>query len=193
MGVHCLRPGPPTGLVVSSSGTSVTLTWTAPGGAAPDTYIIEAGSSPGASNLASFSTGTTATTFATTGVRTGTYYVRVRAGNAAGTSTASNEAVLVVGGGGCTSIPGAPGNLSASVTGGTVVLDWTAASGSPTSYVVEAGSSPGASNLANSDLGTSATSYTATGVARGTYYVRIRGKSTCGTGTASNEIVITVP
>jgi len=40
---------------------------------------------------------------------------------------------------------------------------WTAASGTPTSYIVEAGSQPGLINLANSDLGNGAVTLTATG------------------------------
>jgi hypothetical protein len=187
-------PGAPTGLTASSSGSSVTLGWRAPtSGFAPDTYIIEAGLASGLADLGNFSTGTTETTFSATGVRQGTYYVRVRAGNAAGTSEASNEAILMVGGG-CTTAPGAPGSLVVvSVSGGAVVLAWNAASGNPTSYVVEAGSRPGGTNLANSDLGSPATSLTATGVGPGTYYVRIRAKNPCGLSSASNEIILSVP
>ena len=47
-------PGVPTGLSAAVSGASVTLTWTAPaGGCPPSTYGVEAGSTSGASNLAS--------------------------------------------------------------------------------------------------------------------------------------------
>src|SRR5207253_4400086 len=112
-------PGAPSGLTASSSGSSVTLTWTAPStGAATTSYTIEAGSSPGAANLANFSTGSSATMFSTSGVTPGTYYVRVRASNSAGVSAPSNEVTLVVGGG-CAG-PGAASNLSAAVSGSTV-------------------------------------------------------------------------
>ncbi|MCX6553371.1 MAG: S8 family serine peptidase, partial [Acidobacteria bacterium] len=59
--------------------------------------MIEAGSAPGQADLANFSTGSTATSFAASGVGAGTYYVRVRATNAFGTSGPSNEATLSVG------------------------------------------------------------------------------------------------
>ena len=34
---------------------------------------------------------------------------------------------------------------------------------------------------------------TASGVAAGTYFVRMRGRNRCGIGPASNEIVLVVP
>jgi fibronectin type III domain protein len=188
-------PGPPAALMASSKGNTVTLAWAAPsGGGAPDTYIIEAGSSPGAANLASFSTGTTATTFSASGVGAGTYYVRVRAQNAAGSSAASNEAILVVGAAACSTAPGAPGGLTSRVSGSTVTLSWSAPSGgcAPTSYVLQAGSAAGLSNLANAGTGNTATTYVATGVGSGTYYVRVRALNANGQGAASNEIVIVV-
>lgn len=187
-------PGAPSGLITSSSGSSVTLTWMAPTTGLPDTYVIEAGSASGSTNLANFSTGTIATRFSASGVVAGTYYVRVRAGNASGTSAPSNEATLTVGGGGCSAAPGTPvvTQTNVSATGGTVVLSWTAAPGNPTSYIVEAGSRSGGVDLANTDLGGPAASLTASGVPRGTYYVRIRGRNACGLGPASNEVVITV-
>jgi hypothetical protein len=84
-------------LVATASGSSVTLTWNAPSsGGAVASYIIDAGTSPGASNLAVVDTGNTLTTLAASGVGPGTYYVRVRARNAFGSSVASNEVSLVV-------------------------------------------------------------------------------------------------
>ena len=52
---------------------------------------------------------------------------------------------------------------------------------------------PGLSNLANSDLGSPATAYVASGVGHGTYYVRMRGRNGCGTGPASTETLLFVP
>jgi hypothetical protein len=183
---------PPLNLAASSIGSNVTLTWTA---AAPAVaYIIEAGSAPGLANLANFSTGNPQTAFAAAGVGAGAYYVRVRAMSSAGeVSEASNEVLLVVAGNGPCVQPAPPSGLSVvSVTLGTVILAWSPSAGNPTSYVVEAGSSPGASNLANSDLGGPAPSLTATGVGPGVYYVRVRGKNACGLGGPSNEVVVVV-
>lgn len=186
-------PGVPSGLTVSAFGSFVSLSWNAPAsGGVPTQYIIEAGSSPGLANLANFSTGNTATSYSANNVGGGVYYVRVRAANTSGTSGVSNEAVLTVGNGACVAPPGPPSAFVGTAIGTTVVLTWAAASGNPTSYVVEAGSSPSLSNLANSDLGSPAVSYTAQNVGRGRYYVRMRGKNACGIGSPSNEITLTV-
>jgi hypothetical protein len=88
-------PQAPGSLAANTVGSSVSLTWTAPPGAVT-AYVIEAGSAPGLTDMASFSTGNAATLFSATGVANGTYYVRVKAASAAGTSGASNEVTLTV-------------------------------------------------------------------------------------------------
>jgi uncharacterized repeat protein (TIGR03803 family) len=187
-----LVPAVPTGLATSSSGSSVTITWQTPAvGCRPTYYIIQAGSAPGLSNLANFSTGNDTPTFSANGVGAGTYYIRILGGNSAGTSGPSPDVLLVVGGGGCSAPPGASPGLSVSVSGTTVTFAWLAAPGSPTGYLLQAGSSPGLSNLGVFNVG-NALSYTATGVPNGTYYVRIVGTSPCGNGPVSNEVVATV-
>jgi hypothetical protein len=184
-------PGPPTGLTVATLGSTARLAWSRPtSGGAPTAYSIEAGSNPGLANLANFSTGNTLTSFSASSVGSGVYYVRVRATGAGGTSGPSNEAILTVGNG-CAGPPGLPSGLLATAIGTTVILTWSPAAGA-TSYVVEAGAISGAANLANSDLGSAATSYTAQNVGRGRYYVRMRGKNACGVGGASNEVVLVV-
>jgi IgA peptidase M64 len=182
-------PGAPSSLTATSTGSSVTLAWSPPtSGSAPSVYIIEAGSAPGLADLANFSTGNALTTFGASGVGAGRYYVRVRSSNAAGTSASSNEAILVVGGV-CTGPPASP-TLSTSVSGSTVTLSWTAPAGA-TSFVLEAGSASGLSNLANTNVG-GTPGYIATGVGAGTYYVRVRALNSCGTGSPSNETIVTV-
>ena len=194
-GAAATVPGLPLNLVTTSSGSSVTLTWSAPAsGDAVTSYAIEAGSAPGLANLANFVTGSTATNFSAGGVGNGTYYVRVRAQNAGGTSAASNESVLVVGATtGCATAPTAPSGLVITTSGSTVTLGWSAAAGGcpPTSYLLQAGSSVGQSNLANSNVGNT-TSYVATGVGNGTYYVRVRATNAYGQSAASNEFTLVV-
>jgi hypothetical protein len=195
-GAAATLTGTPLNLSGSSSGSTVTLNWSAPIAGDPvTTYVIEAGSSTGLSNLANFSTGNTLTAFSASGIGAGSYYVRVRALNASGmTSAASNEWILIVGGTFCTAPPGAPSALSATPTGSTVSLAWTApaSAGCPaTSYLLQAGSSPGLSNLANSNVGNT-TSYVASGVGNGIYYVRVRASNAFGQSAPSNEFTLTV-
>lgn len=91
--------------VVSGSSTPLSWAWSlssipTPGtpdpGEGATSYIIEAGSGTGLSDLASFDTGSTATTFRADGVAAGTYFIRVRAVNGCGVSAASVAAILIV-------------------------------------------------------------------------------------------------
>jgi hypothetical protein len=71
-------PGTPAQLQAAVVGLEVTLTWQPPPDAASVTsYVLEAGSTAGAANLAQLNTGGTATSM-TVSAPPGTYYVRVR-------------------------------------------------------------------------------------------------------------------
>jgi predicted phage tail protein len=188
-------PAPPTGLVATVNGSMVSFAWNAPtSGGAPLQYRIDAGSSVGMSDLASFSTGNTATSVSVPGVPAATYYVRLRTVNEVGTSEPSNEVVVFVDGSSsaCSAPPAAPSALRFAVSGSTVTLTWNAAGGSPTSYIIEAGSFPGEADILVSDTGTKATAMVATGVGSSTYFVRIRARNSCGTSGSSNEVAIVV-
>jgi hypothetical protein len=187
-------PNAPSGLAATVSGSVVTLSWAAPvGGDPPTSYQIQAGSSAGQTNIASFDTGSTATTLAIFNVPAGTYFVRVRAVNGAGASASSNEVQVVVGAAPVCTPLSAPTGLIATINGGIVTLAWTAPTGcAPSSYIIQAGSTPGASNLANFSTGSTATSFTATNVGAGTYYVRVISEGGGAVSAASTEIVFTV-
>jgi hypothetical protein len=73
-----------------------------------------------------------------------------------------------------------------------VTLNWVGGSGAASSYVIEAGSFQGASNLANFDTLSAGSSFFAPGVGSGTYFVRVRAKNACGVSGASNEVVVRV-
>ena len=122
----------------------------------------------------------------------GTYYVRVRARNAAGFGPPSNEIVVVVGGGGCSAAPTAPGTLTFTKNGSLVTLTWGASGGAPSTYLVEAGTGPGLANLVVFDIGGPGTTFAAQ-APPGVYYVRIRARNACGTSAPGNEVVIPVP
>jgi enediyne biosynthesis protein E4 len=182
-------PGAPQNVAAVVSGNNVTLSWQPPAsGGAVASYQLEAGSVPGASDIALFPMGA-ATTFSV-GAPNGVYYVRVRARNAVGLSAASNEIIVDVGN--CRAA--APTNLTFTRAGALVTLTWTAPSGGPAlvGYRLEVGSVSGAANLLVHDTTGAATSLSAT-AAPGRYYVRIRARTSCGIGAVSNEIVIDMP
>lgn len=85
-------PSPPFSPMVDVVGTSVGFRWNVVPGAVQ--YVLEVGSLPGLSDLARIPLSTTA--FSVDGVPRGTYYARVRAGNAAGLGSPSEERKIVV-------------------------------------------------------------------------------------------------
>ena len=88
-------PEAPTALGATVSGNVVTISWTPPAtGGTPAGYRLEAGYSPGAANAAVVPT--TAPGLTATAVPAATYYVRVRAFNAAGLGPATPEVVVTV-------------------------------------------------------------------------------------------------
>lgn len=185
--------GAPARLNASIVGSNVTLSWDAPSTGAVTSYRLEAGSASGLADLASVGIGSTATTLAFADVPPGRYYVRTRALAGAAMSPPSNEVVVTVGPAPCSAPPAAPSDLAAIVVGSTVSLRWVASSGSLQSYVLEVGSASGLSDFGSLDLGQPATMFAAAGVASGTYYVRVRARSSCGTSRASNEVRVVVP
>jgi glucose/arabinose dehydrogenase len=93
---------------------------------------------------------------------------------------------------GCTAAPGAPSNLAWTRSGGNVTLTWTASpagANAATSYLVEAGSSSGATNLGTTQTADASTTMIFAAPV-GTYYLRVKGQNTCGIGPASNEVVV---
>ncbi len=181
-------PPDPVTLEGEVNGTIAYLNWTlAAGGTAATSYVIEAGTSPGASNFHNGDVGNIRHVYSPP-LPAGRYYVRVRPVNAFGVGAPSNEVVLTVGTPPA-AVPGAPA-LTGSVSNNNVIaLAWTPSSngGAPTSYWLEAGSTSGATDLYNGNIGTG-TAINAT-VTAGTYFIRVRGVNAGGAGPASNERV----
>jgi hypothetical protein len=184
-------PIAPRNFVAAVTGSSVNLTWDASaGGGAVSAYRLDVGSGPGATDLAVIPAGAGRTLTAT--APNGTYFVRVRALNAAGISPPSNEIVVTVGG--ACLLPAAPTNPTFIVAGLNVTLNWVAptSGATPTSYVIEAGSSSGAADLASFDTGSPVTGLAAV-APPGRYHVRVRGRTACGLGPPSTEMIVNVP
>jgi hypothetical protein len=183
-------PGPPLGLTSTTNGTTVTLAWAAPStGGAVTNYVIEAGSAPGLTNLASFTISDAQTSMVFPGVPPGVYYLRVRGRNALGTGVPSNEIVATSG-----ALPSPPTGLAATVAGSTVTLGWSApTSGEPvTTYILEAGSAPSLSNLATLVTDSAVPGMVVNAVPAGVYFVRVRARNVVGTSPPSNEVQVNV-
>jgi large repetitive protein len=121
------------------------------------------------------------------------YYLVVAQDAAANTSPPSNQALVTVPD---TSAPSAPSGLTATATGSTIDLTWTAASDNVavTGYRVYRGSSTGVTPATGTLLGTSATpSFSTSGVAVGPgYYVVTAVDAAANEGPISNEETATV-
>jgi hypothetical protein len=177
----------PGGFTVTWSGTTATLSWTAAAADSaadtPTNYVLEAGTTRGASDVARVNVGNRSVFRAE--VTSGAYFVRVKAQNADGESEPSEELEIRAPG-----TPQAPTALAASGAGATVDLRWTGSVGgfAATSYVIEAGSAPGLSDLARIQVA-NLTRFTTT-APPGVYYVRVRGVNARGTSLPSNEVVV---
>ena len=91
--------------------------------------------------------------------------------------------------------PLAPVALERAVTGSAVTLTWAAPTrpAAVTSYVLEVGSAPGLNDIFTGlDVGRQS-SFAATGVPPGRYYVRVRAGNYAGLSAPSNEVMVQVP
>ena len=183
--VRAAAPTAPSNLTAAVSGLSVTLSWGASANN-PTQYILQAGSAPGQSSITVALSGSTTTFSASAGA--GTYYVRVVAVNADGTSAPSNEVTVVLTSG-CLA-PSAPLNLRAIVLGSEAFIFWRQPlTGTPGGYTLQAGGAPGQTFAEYPSGGTTLNA----NVGSGTYFVRVIARSACGNSAASNELQISFP
>jgi hypothetical protein len=185
-------PVAPTGLAATVQGFEVTLRWNpandASGTSPATNYTLGVGTAPGLSNVFYGAIGNVTT--ASGSVPAGLYYWRVVASNAIGYSATSVEGQVQVGLT-CTP-PGAPQGFVHSVSGRAVTLGWApGAGGAPTSYIIEAGSSAGVTDLFYGDTGGPITGISGI-VGPGTYFARIRASNACGVSAPSLERVVVV-
>lgn len=185
------QPGPPVRPAARVEGASLRLDWHGPVlGPRPTGYLLEAGSGPGLSNIGTIPI--TSSSFAIGGVPPGLYYVRVRAVGPGGTSAPSEELAFAMGATTCLTPPTTPDPLSAVVTGSSLLLKWSAASGSPpTGYRLDVGSSEGSRNLGTLPMG-GAMSVSASGVPAGVYFVRVVASNACGDSAPSADARVSV-
>lgn len=181
-------PGTPINLTATAAGSTVTIAWSpSSSGAAATSYQLLAGTAPGVTNVGVVPL--TAPGLSVPNVPNGTYYLRVVASNASGSSAPTADQAVTVG----ASAPGAPRSLTGTAgPGGAVSLSWLApASGpAPTSYIVLAGFTPGASTF---QIPVTVTGLAGSGVGAGVYYVRVVALNGATPGPASNEFTLVVP
>lgn len=183
-------PGAPTSLTATVFGSTATFTWAAPATGGPvGNYAIIAGLTPGfAVPLGSLPLPAGSTTTTIPGIPPGTYYLRVLAQNAGGSSASSNEVAITVA---APSAPGAPTLNAPSVTGSTVGLSWTpGGGGAPTSYVLTALTAGGVV-LGSAPLSGSSASFA--GVPSGSYLLRLVAVNSVGPSPVSNTVTLVVP
>ena len=185
-------PAAPLDLASSVVNTSVFLQWTPnPAGAAVTTYVLEAGSAPGLSNLATLSFSPATLSFGRCGAPR--HLLRAPSGprTPPGSVRPSNEVVVVAQPPVCTP-PGAPTGLNATTAAGAVSLSWLApvSGGAPTGYRLDVGSSSGASNIGSFPL--PAQTGISTPAPAGTYFVRVVATNACGNSPPSAQISFTI-
>ena len=153
-------------------------------------YTLLAGSTPSFTTpQASVPLAASATSIAIPGIPAGTFYLRLLAQNAGGSSAASNEVALTVAG---PAAPSAPTLNAPTVSGSSVSLSWSpgAGGGAPTSYQLTATTSGGVV-LATVPLSGASVSFA--GVPSGTYLLRLVAVNGVGASPPSNQVTLVVP
>jgi hypothetical protein len=183
-------PDAPTSFQATVVGNIVSLSWSAPSAGAPPTGYAVVARAPGGQLLAIIPVGSVLTV--SQAAPNGVYVLSVRASNAFGDGPESASVTVTVPQ--PVAPPGAPTNLTVSVSGTTAQFSWMPAvsSGAATSYLLVAGLTPGfAVPIATATLG-SMTAASFSGVPPGTYYVRVLAMNPAGTSGPSNEVIVTV-
>jgi fibronectin type 3 domain-containing protein len=184
-------PSAPGSLTATLAGTTVSLGWTA---STDDVGVVRynvhrgtsSGFTPTSANRIAQPTGTT---YSDSPPTAGTYYYKVTAEDAAGNlSPSSNEVVVTVFD---ATPPTAPSSLTATASGGSINLTWTAATdnvGVARYNLHRATSSGFTPTTANRIAQPTGTSYSDTNLVAGTYYYKVTAEDAAGNvGAASNE------
>lgn len=182
----------PTTLIGLSSGSRVTLSWRAATSGMPaDRYLLTIGTKSYAANLLNSAAVGNVTSVAGDLPR-GRYYARVRAAAGATLSPYSNQTSFWVGKGVTT-----PSGFNVRWSGTTANFTWSqpaadsATTEEPTDYILEAGSAPGLTDIAEVHVG-DVRSFSAP-VPPGAYYVRVRSTNGFGDSDPTEDVLLTPP
>ncbi len=181
-------PTSPTGLRADSAGPRARLEWLAPPGVV-DATTLEVSFDGGQGFVPLARLPGAATSLDGAGPP-GQYVVRVRAENGCGAGAASVPVPVSLTA--VTLPPSTPTGLSASLgPGTTATVTWAPSTGLPTGYIVEAGTTAGASDLGQ--LRVPGAPLVVPGVPRGVYFVRVRAENAAGLSPPGAEVRIVVP
>jgi hypothetical protein len=194
-------PSAPGGLTATaSSASAIGLSWSAvtpPANCIISSYSVFGGTAsgftPSSSNL--IASGVTGTTYSNTGLAASTtYYYKVEAVDADGSSAASTQASAETSAASCSAVPSAPTGLTATASSSSAIgLSWSTvtppANCSISSYSVyrstTTGFTPSSTNLVASAAGTT---YSNTGLAASTtYYYKVEAVDAAGSSAASTQ------
>ncbi len=179
-------PQPPTGLSATVSGTTITFSMTLPPGPLSG-ILLAAGGAPGQTQ--GVLPMPIAPQSSLENVPPGTYYARMHAVSAGGTSGASNEVQLVVSPAACVT-PSAPA-VQVQVSGSTVGVGWSPVPGA-IGYRLDFSTSPGGAAAHSQTFAPSQTAASYPGVPTGTYYARVTVANACGAIATSADATIVV-
>lgn len=175
-------PAPPTNLLGLVNGDAVWLSWVnSTAGGSPSGIVLDVSGPVSASVPLG-----AVERFAASGVPPGTYTIRVRAANAAGTSAASNPVTLSVPGP-CSGAPGVPVGFSVTTSGRQLTATWLSPSAGPAPMQYSLGVSGAyVGSVVTTNRTVSGT------VAPGTYTFTLSAGNVCGTSppTAAQTVVV---
>ncbi|MEZ5294052.1 MAG: PQQ-binding-like beta-propeller repeat protein [Vicinamibacterales bacterium] len=187
-------PAPPLDPAAVVDGRRVTITWNAPSTGAPPYYLLQGGTAEGRSDLGALPIDGAATNL-TLDLPAGTFWTRLTSVNGAGRSAPAAELLIdtsAMASCGVTPLP--PTNLTAVVTGRTVVLTWQPSPTAP--YVdglfLKAGTQAGVPDIGSVALDPSATSFSTT-APPGAYHLWLVSDNLCFKTAASNVVLVVVP
>jgi hypothetical protein len=180
-------PAAPSGLTATAASASeIDLGWTNNATNQTGFQIDQATNSSFTQGLTTVTVGANATTYAATGLSSGTtYYYRVRATNANGSSANTSTASATT----TATIPAAPSGLTATPASSSEIdLSWTNNATNQTGFQIDQATDSGfTQNLTTVTVGANATTYAATGLALGTtYYYQVRATNSAGNSANSS-------
>jgi hypothetical protein len=179
-------PQPPTALSATVSGTTINFALTLPQGPLSG-LLLAAGVVPG--QTLGVLPMPVAPQSSLENVPPGTYYARMHAVSAGGTSAPSNEVQIVVSPSACIT-PSAP-VVQVQVSGSTVGILWSAVSGA-VGYRLDVSVAPGGPAAHSQAFPASQTAVSYPGVPSGTFYARVTATNACGAQATSAEATIVV-